>query len=187
MSDPQAIRAVALSEATKLGTGKTAADVVKIAETYLAFLNPPAAAPKSASSAGAEPPPKTDAKPSANTAGAKAAGKPASAKATDKKQSEEDAAAAALAKANAEGAEPYTPPTEAFEATKEGVAAAIAAMIENKGDGARADLPSRDKAIELMKKYKASKVSALQEKPADVIAEFIATVNELFGLGEPEV
>lgn len=179
----EAVRAVALAEATKLiGDQGDAQAVLNTAKLYLAFLQGEPTAPPKQSAAGAEPEKKAEAKPSANTAGAtkKAA--------TAKKAATEDAAAkAALAKAEAEegsGDEP-TGPTEAFTADKEGVSAAVAAMISNKtGEG-----PNRDTAIALLKEFKANSVSAMQAKDEATVQKFIDKVNAAFGLeaGEPNL
>jgi hypothetical protein len=182
----EAVRAVALAEATKLkGDTGDAAAVLDAAKLYLDFLSGGPTTPPSRTAAGAEPAPKADAKPSANTAGAKKTAAAATKAAT--KAAAEDAAAKAALKAaeEQEGGDEPTGPSEAFTADKEGVSAAVAAMIANKtGEG-----PNRDKAIELLKKYKAASVSAMQAKDAATIGKFIAEVNEAFGLeaGEPDL
>jgi hypothetical protein len=189
MSDQQAVRAVALSEAVKVVHEQGPEAVLKTAKTFLDFLVGPVVAPKT-STAGADPAPVKEGKPSANTAGATksaatstakpAAGKAAAAK--PKKPTEEELAAAALEKANAEAAaegEGEEPNTDPIEATAEGVAKAVKLLIE--GD-------KRDDAIALLKKYKAASVSSMQKKSEDEIIEFVASANELLGLGgEPSL
>jgi hypothetical protein len=179
----EAVRAVALAEATKLkgDTGDVIA-VLEVAGQYLNFLQGANTGPATRTVAGAEPEKKAESKPSANTAGAK---KPTAA---EKKAAADAAAAkAALEAAEAEGGsgDESTGPTEAFTADAAGVAAAVAAMIENKtGEG-----PDRDTAITLLKEFKAASVSAMQKQPADKVAKFISKVNEAFGLtgSEPDL
>lgn len=187
----EAVRAVALAEATKLkGDSGDAAVVLETANLYLAFLQGGATGPATRTAAGSEPAASQEAKPSATTAGAKkpAATDPKAAAKAQAKAAKEDAAAkAALAAAEAEGGEGDEPsgPTEPFEADKEGVSAAIAAMIANKtGEG-----PNRDTAITLLKKYKAASVSAMQAKDEATVTKFIDEVNAAFGLtgGEPDL
>lgn len=177
----EAVRAVALAEANKVvGASGDANIVLKTARQFLEFLSPtnPAA---TRSAAGAEPEKVVESKPSASTAGDK--------KAADKKAAkvaaEQTAAKEALDKANEEeDADEAAGPAEAFEANKEGVSAAVAAMISNKtGNG-----PNRDTAIALLKKYKAASVSAMQGKDEKTLGAFINEVNEAFGLGgEPDL
>jgi hypothetical protein len=176
----EAVRAVALAEANKLkGDTGDAAEVVKAANVFLTFLSGGAGAPAKTSAAGAEPAPKAEAKPTANTAGAKPAkaAKPA-------KKTEEQLAAEALEKANAEaaaeGEDEPSGPTEAIPATKEGVSLAVKTLIEG---------GKRDDAIALLKKYKAASVSAMQAKDEATIGKFIADVNGVLGLeaSEPDL
>lgn len=176
----EAVRAVALAEATKLkGDTGDSAVVLETANLYLAFLQGGSTGPATRTAAGSEPEKKAEAKPSTNTATSKPA-KPAK---PTKAEIEAAAAKAALEAANAE-ADEETGPTEAFSADEEGISAAVAAMIANKtGEG-----PNRDKAIELLKKYKAASVSAMQAKDHATRVKFTNEVNEAFGLGgEPDL
>lgn len=175
MSDQQAVRAVALSEATKV-VGQQGADaVLTTAKTFLAFLTDTGPSAKTSSTAGADPAPTKEGKPSANTAGASktaSTAKPAAGKAAPK---------AAPKKAEPEP-EPETEaeaPTDPIEATAEGVALAVKLLLE-------AD--KRDDALSLLKKYKAASVSSMQKKSEDEIIEFVTSANELLGLGgEPSL
>lgn len=184
----EAVRAVALAEATKLkGDTGDSAVVLQTANLYLAFLQGGDTGPATRTAAGSEPAGVKESKPSANTAGAKTTtGKATTTKATTKAATEAAAAKAALDAANAEGegADEPSGPDAAFDSDKEGISAAVAAMIANKtGEG-----PNRDKAIELLKKYKAASVSAMQNKDEATRAKFISEVNEAFGLGgEPDL
>lgn len=180
----EAVRAVALSEAIKFNAGNSTdpSAVVKTAGVFLTFLSGTAAPAKTSTAAGAEPAAKQEGKPSASTAGAKAATKPA-ATTKPKKPTEQELAAAALEKANAEaeaeGETGASEQTEPLEPTPEGVALAVKLLIE---DG------KRDDAIALLKKHKAASVTSMQKKPEETIIEFIDAVNELLGLGgEPSV
>jgi hypothetical protein len=77
-------------------------------------------------------------------------------------------------------------PTEAFSADAEGISAAVVAMIANK----TSEGPNRDKAIELLKKYKAASVSAMHEAGLRPTSRQVHRneVNEAFGLGgEPDL
>lgn len=185
----EAVRAVALSEAIKFNAGNSTdpGAVVKTAGVFLTFLSGTAAPAKTSTAAGAEPGAVKEGKPSANTAGAAtkpAATKPAATKAATKppKKTEEQLAAEALEKANAEAAEEGEADvgqTEPLEATKEGVALAVKLLIE--GD-------KRDDAIALLKKYKAASVTSMQAKDEATIEKFIGEVNGLLGLGgEPSL
>lgn len=182
MSDQLAVRAVALSESVKLHTalqrGETPTeDIVKTASTFLAFLLGPVQQSAKVSAAGAEPTKKAEDKPSANTAGAK---KTTATKVA--KKSEEQLAAEALEKANAEAELDEAPEiTDPIEATAAGVALAVKTMLER--DKADASTGLRDKAIALLKKFKASGVTAMQKQPEDKIIEFVNEANELLGLG----
>jgi hypothetical protein len=179
-------RAVALAEAIKFNNGQseTPQNIVKNAEVFAAFLLGPASKPATASTAGAEPSKPAATKPAAT----KPAADPKAAKAAAKAAAEAAAAKAALeaaeAETEAEGGAEEEAPTDPFTADKAGVAGAVAAMIANKtGTG-----PDRDKAIELLKKYKAASVSAMQAKDAATIEKFVTEVNEAFGLGgEPDL
>jgi len=180
----EAVRAVALAEATKLkGDTGDSAVVLEVAGQYLAFLQGAHTGPATRTAAGAEPDKKAESKPSANTAGAK---RPTAA---EKKAAADAAAAKAAleaAEAEAEGSgDEDTSPTGRFTADAAGVAAAVAAMIENKKDTG----PNRDTAITLLKEFKAASVSAMQKQSPANIAKFIAKVNEEFGLvdGEPDL
>lgn len=170
-------KAVALAEAVRhhsTSPETSPATIVTTAKAFAEFLLGPAAAAAKASAAGSEPAPKAENKPSATTAGA--AKKPAATAAKPPKKTEEQLAAEALEKAEPAG-EPEEL-TEALEATKEGVSAAVAAMIAKGKAG-------RDHAIGLLKKYKAASVTSMQAKGDEVIAEFIGEVNTYLGLGEP--
>jgi hypothetical protein len=95
----EAVRAVALAEATKLkGDTGDSAGVLETANLYLAFLQGGSTGPATRTAAGTEPAATKESKPSANTAGAKPT-KPAK---PTKAETEAAAAKAALEAANAE-------------------------------------------------------------------------------------
>lgn len=180
-SSQEAVRAVALAEAIKYHANEPVSTsvVVNAANDFLTFLLGGDTGPATRAAAGSEPAPQKEGKPSANTAGAKK-----TTAATKKADTEAAAAKVALERANAEEADDPAVPG-AFTADKEGVSAAVAAMIANKsGTG-----PDRDAAIALLKKYKAASVSAMQAKDEATVTKFINEVNEAFGLeaGEPDL
>jgi outer membrane biosynthesis protein TonB len=183
----EAVRAVALAEANKLIGGTSDANaVVGAATIFLAFMQGGAGAPPKTFSAGTEPAPVKESKPSATTATGKPAAttavKPAKATKPPKK-TEEELAAEALKKANeeaeAEEEAEEESPQGPFEPEAESVGKVVSGLIKA---GKRQD------AINLLKKYKAASTSGLIEKGDATIAKFVADGNTLLGFeSEPDL
>lgn len=171
----EALRAVALTEAGKLGL-KSTADVIVAANAYLSFLTaePKGAAQASAPGSDAPPPAKaTGTAPAKATKPAKTAAPPAKKLVPEK--SEEEKAAEALAKAAAEETPEGEPEFDwAGDDGQKEVGKIVSALIAaNK----------RPEAIKLLADYKAASVSGV--KPDDR-EQFVADGNSLLQ-SEPDI